>query len=74
MKTKALIEEVISLPVEARAMLAGLLLKSLNPAESDIAKQWVAIAKKRLNELRTGKAKTVPGDEVLKKIQDRFPD
>ncbi len=72
MKTKDLIAEAMSLPVEERAMVIDSLLKSLNPPETDIDKKWMAIAKSRLKELRSGKVKPVPGDEVFKKIWNRF--
>ena len=72
MKTKDLIAEAISLPVEERAMVADSLLKSLNPPESDIDKKWAAVAKRRLIELRSGQVEAIPGDEVFKKIWKRF--
>lgn len=72
METKDLIAEAISLPVEERAIIADLLLKSLNPPESDIDKKWSAIAKRRLTELRSGKTEGISGDEVFKKIQNKF--
>jgi len=72
METKKLIEEVISLPVEERALIADSILRSLNPAESDIDKKWIEMAKKRLKELKSGKIKAVPGDEVFNKIWQRF--
>ena len=72
MKTKDLIAEVISLPVEDRAMVVDSLLKSLNPPELDIDKKWSAVAKRRLAELRSGQVQAIPGDEVFKKIWKRF--
>ena len=72
MKTKDLIAEAISLPVEERAMVVDSILRSLNPPDSDIDRKWAAIAKQRIAELRSGEAIAVPGDEVFKKIWKRF--
>ena len=72
MKTKDLIAEAISLPVEDRAMIVDSLLKTLNTPESEIDGKWAIVAKRRLAELRSGKLKAVPGEEVFKKIWDRF--
>jgi len=72
MKTKDLITEALSLPVEERAMFADSLLKSLNPPESELDKKWAAVAKRRLTELRSGKIDSVPGEEVFLKIWKIF--
>lgn len=72
MKTVDLIAEAISLPVEERVMVVDSLLKSLNPPETDVDKEWASVAKKRREELRTGAVKAVPGDEVFQKIWNRF--
>ncbi len=72
MKTKDLIAEAISLPVEDRAMIVDSLLKSLNTPESEIDRKWAIVAKRRLAELRSGKLEAVPGGDVFKKIWDRF--
>ena len=72
MKTKDLIAKAISLPVEERAMVVDSILKSLNPTESDIDKKWAAVAKQRLQELRSGEVEAIPGDEVFKRIWKRF--
>jgi len=52
-------DEVVSLPVEDRALIVEALLKSLNQPESEIDNQWSKIAAKRLEELRTGKVKAI---------------
>lgn len=72
MKTKDLIAEAISLPVEERAMVVDSILRSLNPPDSDIDRKWAEVAKQRIAELRSGEAKAVPGDEVFRKIWKRF--
>lgn len=41
MKTKDLINEAISLAVEARAQVADSILRSMNPPEAEIDKKWV---------------------------------
>jgi putative addiction module component (TIGR02574 family) len=72
MNTKDLIAEIISLPVEERAMVVDSLLKSLNAPESEIDKKWVAVAKRRLEQFRSGEVKSVSGEEVFGRIWNRF--
>lgn len=72
MKTKDLIAEAISLPVEERALVVDSLLRSLNPPESNIDKKWARVAKRRLSELRSGQVEALPGDEVFARIWKRF--
>ncbi len=63
-------KQMMSLVPEERALLADSLLRSLNPQEEDIEKKWVTVAQKRIIEMRSGKVKPVPGEEVFKKIRD----
>lgn len=44
----------------------------INRPDPEIEKQWIAVAKSRMAELRTGKVKAVPAEEVLSKIRQRF--
>ena len=69
---KEIIEEAASLPVEERVMLVDSLLRTLNPPDMEIEKEWVKVAKRRLAELRSGSVKAIPGDEVFAKIRERF--
>jgi len=64
MKTKDLIAEAVSLPVEERALVVDSLLRSLNAPESEIDTK---IAKHRLQQLRSGEITAVSADNVLKK-------
>ncbi len=67
-----LIEEVLLLPIEDRAYIIDSLIQSMNPIDSDIYRKWLEVSKKRLNELKSGEVKGVPGDEVFNKIWKRF--
>jgi putative addiction module component (TIGR02574 family) len=72
MTTKKIIEEALSLPVEERAFIADSLLRSLNVPNTGIDRKWTEVAKRRLQELRSGRVKPIPGDEVFDKALKRF--
>jgi len=67
-----ILSEAESLPVEDRASLADSLLKTLNASDPRIDREWLELGKRRLNEIKCGKVKLVPGDAVFKKIRKRF--
>jgi putative addiction module component (TIGR02574 family) len=69
---KELIEAVVSLPVEERAIVADSVLRSLNAPESEIDRKWAQVAQRRLAELRSGEVKPIPGEEVFAKVWKRF--
>ena len=66
-----LAEQAMTLPSESRARLADLLVESL---EGDhlgrIEQLWITEAKRRREEVRTGKIETVPGDEARRQVRD----
>jgi hypothetical protein len=72
MTTKKIIEEALSLPVEERALIADSLLRSLNMPDTGIDAKWTEVAKRRLQELRSGEVKPVPGDVVFDRALKRF--
>lgn len=68
-----LVDEVISLPVDQRAELIDILIKSLNPAvDNKIEKLWAKEAEHRAEEIRKKNVKTIPDDEVIAGIRKRF--
>jgi len=71
-KTKDLIEEAISLPIEERALVADTILRSLNPPESELDKKWAEVAKRRLQSIRSGNVDVVPGDIVFNRIWEKY--
>lgn len=70
--TAQIIHEAESLPVEQRTLVVESLLRSLNPPDAEIDKKWAAVARRRLEELRSGSVKAVPGEEVFARIGRRF--
>jgi len=70
-KSAELFDEAVSLPVEIRTQLVDKLLRSLHPVQKEIDKLWAEEAEKRVKEIKSGKVKTIPGDEVFKKILGR---
>ncbi len=85
MNTKKLIEEALlkseTLQVEERALVVDSILLSLSPPRelccpirplTEIDKKWALLAKKRLSEIRAGSVSAASGEEVFKKIWDRF--
>jgi putative addiction module component (TIGR02574 family) len=70
--TEELFSEAISLPIEARIMLVNKLLESLNPSEKEIDALWAEEAEERIADIRSGKGKTIPGEEVFKEIREKY--
>jgi putative addiction module component (TIGR02574 family) len=70
--TAKIIQEAESLPVEERALVVESLLRSLNPPDPEIDKKWAEVAKRRLDELRSGRVAPIPGEEVFARIRQRF--
>lgn len=71
-KTDELFEEAVLLPVDIRTQLVDKLLQSLHPTQREIDKLWAVEAEKRVEEIRSGKVATIPGEEVFKKIRNRL--
>jgi hypothetical protein len=67
-----IIREAAELPVEERAHIIDSLLRTLNPPDPRIDREWVDAAKRRLEEIRSGAVHPTPGSEVLGHIRDRF--
>lgn len=71
-QTAELIEVAQSLPVEMRIEIVNRLLESIHQIDPEIDEYWMAVARRRSEEVRSGKVKTIPGDVVFAKIKERF--
>lgn len=66
-----LAEQAMALPTESRAQLADLLVESLDGQElGSIDRLWVVEAKRRRDEVRSGRVEAIPGNEALQKVRD----
>lgn len=62
-------EEALSLPSEARALLADRLVESLDPAEDGYMRQlWMREAQRRIEEVRNGSVLTISGEDVFAQV------
>ncbi len=63
-------EEALSLPSEARALLADRLVESLDPAEDGYVRQlWMKEARRRVEEVRSGSVATIAGEEAFAQVR-----
>jgi putative addiction module component (TIGR02574 family) len=65
-----LLKKALSLPVDARAEMASSLIESLDEAvDEDAEVAWQHEVVRRMDEIRSGKVKTIPWREVQRKGQ-----
>ena len=70
MTIEQLEQEALALPSEARALLADRLVESLDAAAANrIDKLWATGAKRRRDEVRQGRVRTIPGKQALARVR-----
>jgi putative addiction module component (TIGR02574 family) len=70
------LEKALSLSIQERGLLIDRLLKSLDdePAEDGVEEAWAGEIKSRVDEIRAGTVKMIPGEQVLRELAEEFPD
>ena len=71
-KANKIISMAESLPIDIKTQLIDRLLNSLHPSQKEIDELWAKEAERRINEIKTGKVKTVPGEKVFEEIRGRL--
>lgn len=70
-----IISELLSLPPKQRAKIAGILLRSLddeeNVDERKVENAWTKEIERRVEQIRRGKVKLIPGDLFTKKLRTK---
>ena len=69
---KQLFDEIDILPIDLKTKLVDKLLNSINKTDDSIDNLWVKEINKRRKEIEKGDVSLVDGEEVFKKIQQRF--
>ncbi len=68
--TKEILEAALKLDAEQREELIEELSASLDA--SNLGEYWEAEIKRRIDDVDSGRVKTVPADEVFARIEQRF--
>jgi len=67
-RTDELISIAESLPIDLKIKLVEKILNSMCPTQKEIDDLWAQEAEKRLQEIKSGKVKTIPADEVFAEV------
>lgn len=65
-------EMVVSLPIDLKIELVDRLHESISPTKAEIDELWKAKVDPRIDEVKSGEVKTIPGEEVFPEIRNRF--
>lgn len=71
-ETMEILERVELLPIDMKIEVVDRILESLTPTQTEIDELWKAEVERRIDDVESGKVKTIPGDEVFARIRDRF--
>ena len=71
-QTMDIMERAEMLPIDLKLELVDRLLESISPSQKEIDELWKVEAERRVEEVRSGKVKTIPGEQVFDEIRNRF--
>ena len=71
-----LIEKALALSTQDRGLLIDRLIESLDdaPSEEGVEAAWDEEIKHRVEDIRSGRVKTIPGEQVLRRLKVRLRD
>jgi putative addiction module component (TIGR02574 family) len=71
-----LLEKALRLSTQERGLLIDRLVESLDdePSEEGVEAAWDDEIKRRVDDIRSGRVKMIPGEQVLRELADEFPD
>jgi|GEM_PF-4056686 len=74
-----LLEQVLRLPLQDRGTLAALVIDSLDDAceslsQEELNREWEAELQERLEAYRSGRAKGIPLQEVVRRLSEPLDD
>lgn len=72
MMMKEIMEEVVSRPVQERAIVADSVLRGQRTRDPDRDSKWVQVALRPLAQLRTGEVGPLPGERVFAEVWRQF--
>ncbi|MFY9951434.1 MAG: addiction module protein [Candidatus Sulfotelmatobacter sp.] len=71
-----LLEKALSLSTQERGLLIDRLVESLDdePSEEGVEAAWDDEIKRRVDDIRSGRVKMIPGEEVLRRLAREYPE
>ena len=71
-----LLEKALALSSQERGLLIDRLVETLDnePAEEGVEEAWATEIKRRVDDIRSGRVKAIPGEQVLRELAEEFPD
>ena len=72
MQQEQLFEEIEMLPLDIKTKLVDKLLNSINQTNEDIDSLWIEEINKRRQEIENGTVSLIDGDDVFRKIKQKF--
>ena len=75
-RVSEVLEKALTLSTQERGLLIDQLIESLDegPAEEGVEEAWGEEIKSRVDDIRSGKVKMIPGEQVLRELAQEFPD
>jgi putative addiction module component (TIGR02574 family) len=76
LQVSELLQKALTLSVQERGLLIDRLVETLDnePAEESVEAAWDEEIKRRVDDIRSGRVKTIPGEQVLRELAEEFPD
>jgi putative addiction module component (TIGR02574 family) len=74
-KASEVLAQAMQLSPQERELLIDELVESLDegPTEAGAEEAWAVEIKRRVDEIRSGKVKLIPGEQVLQELAEDFP-
>jgi putative addiction module component (TIGR02574 family) len=74
-KASEVLAQALQLSPQERELLIDELVDSLDegPTEAGAEEAWAGEIKRRVDEIRSGKAQLIPGEQVLQELAEDFP-
>ncbi len=71
-----LLEKALALSTQERGLLIDKLIASLDeaPEVEGVETAWDEEIKRRVGDIRSGRVKTIPGEQVIRELAEEFPD
>jgi len=71
-----LLEKALTLSAEERGLLIDRLVETLDnePAEEGVEAAWQEEIERRMDDIRSGRVTTIPGDQLLERLKARQRD